>query len=490
MKVTRVLIVVLCLLSTFSLASGATITVNPSGGADYTTLTAAITAAVDGDKIFFTSASYNFSNESNGTARFIVSEELSIDFGNANLDVNGPIPDFEIRSNNVNFSNFILRGHGEMAFYVDGAGSDWVNCNTQYENITIENGTIDSVNIQISGVTHGIIRNITFQNLGQAIKTFNSCDIQATGNRFINTTKYDINDYTVHLGNFTTNTYNLGRVHSATGLDMTKFSGAPGGAPELAGSIGAFWNISATLSGSVATVTVGYSQSAVDSNSINESTLKLYHLNSSNAWEALPTEVDTVANLVHGNTTAFSAFGIAGDSTSSGGSASSSSVSSSASSHAPPSAPAPEVADLSKIYQFFKTNTIVVYGSEVDRPVAEVLARHFSPDSPLAVQTADKGAMPNRNYILVGGPVANRGVEELNGRLSLSFRRPVQGDKWSFSDGLENQAVGAIQILDNPNDPQYKVLVVAGLTRTGTQRATDLLTIPGQRMNGRYVMAN
>lgn len=479
------------------IASAATITVNQSGTGNYTNIPDAVANANDGDTIFLAAGTYNLTTSSNtsgagGTYAVKVSREIKIiGLGTVNVDLNSGTVGFEIAGNNINFSNFIVNGvdnpptSNQFAFYANGAGNQWDSCITQYQNITLDRVKVNTVKTFFSGVTNLTVINSNFTNSSEPIRGFNNCNVYVHDNSFNVSGRYDFNYYTTRNIVGTPNTWDLGSVAAAQNINISRLSAAPIGLPALAGTLGVYRNITATIVGTTAIVSIGYPQSAIDAAGVDESTLRLHHYNGT-AWEALNSTVDMVANIVTGNTTAFSAFGIAGSS-----SVGSISSSSSASSHAPPPAPTPELADLNKVYLFFKTNTIVLYGSEVDRPVAEALARHFSPDAPLPVRNVETVTVQsNRNYVLVGGPSANKAVGELNRQLPLPFRKPLQGDKWSFSDGMGDQEAGAIQILDNPNDPMYKVMVVAGLTREGTRRAMGILTLPEQRMNGRHVMLN
>jgi hypothetical protein len=486
-KIPFVLIFVFITLTTLNFVYGATITVNQSGGADYKNLTDALAAVSDGDRILLETDIYNWSNLSDeGSARFVVDKEISIDFGFSNGDVNGGIPVFEIRSSNVRLSNLNLTGNGELSVYVNGKGTGWVNCSTQYNNITVENFSVSGSGMEFVGVTNLNVRNNTYMNLGKAVRVYNSCNTTIVGNVFKNVTIYDINDYTVLNGDFGVNTFDLGRVHSAFNLNMAKFSGAPKGAPELSGSIGTFWNISATISGSIATVTVGYNQSAVDAASVNESTLRLYHLNASSMWEALPSEVDTFANLIHGNTTSFSVFGVAGETVSSEDSSppASGGAVNPANGHSPPSEEPPEAPELKNIRRFFKSNTIVVYGNEVDAPVAVALSRYFSPENNLPIEHISSfNKKLYRNVILVGGPVANSFVDVLNknGELPVRFGSKPNSLDWYFEGKRGKKA--SIQILPRSDYPYLKILVVAGVDRKGTWRAAQAI-IEGEDIAG------
>ncbi len=100
------------------------------------------------------------------------------------------------------------------------------------------------------------------------------------------------------------------------------------------------------------------------------------------------------------------------------------------------------------------------------------------------------------NLILVGGPVTNSLVREINPLLPVRFEQ--KNNLWYITggskeyNGYDNPGIGMLVITKNPYNPDKNVIIAAGLTRWGTKAATDLLAQEknDELLSGKVIIVN
>lgn len=84
------------------------------------------------------------------------------------------------------------------------------------------------------------------------------------------------------------------------------------------------------------------------------------------------------------------------------------------------------------------------------------------------------------NLVLIGGPVANSLVAEINHYLPIKFTK--SGSTWLLQGETnyemeQNSDIGVLEIIQNPWNKNKKIIVAAGLTREGTKAAASFLSL-------------
>ena len=98
----------------------------------------------------------------------------------------------------------------------------------------------------------------------------------------------------------------------------------------------------------------------------------------------------------------------------------------------------------------------------------------------------DVNLKESKNLILVGGPVTNLLVSKLNEFLPTSFsdKKP-----WGIKTKLQSyteESVGLIARIPNPYNPEYHILILAGIRFIGTKAAVFALTKHTKEVIHRY----
>jgi len=127
--------------------------------------------------------------------------------------------------------------------------------------------------------------------------------------------------------------------------------------------------------------------------------------------------------------------------------------------------------------------TLIIYGAKAaqeDKEAANLISERLGG---LGVETqiledsrVVSEQLVENNLVLVGGPAANKITKQLNPSLDAPFSK--YGPNWLISDGTttyQDVDIGLINILPNPYNPRKAVIVVAGITRSGTQAAAKIL---------------
>jgi len=281
-------------------------------------------------------------------------------------------------------------------------------------------------------------------------------------------------------------------VNGVKSLDIRRFN-ATAGLPSLDLTID-LYNLTGTIEGNQSCVRFYYDEAVNNQLSllgITEANITLYYLNeSTNEWEPINATVNTSVNYVEACLTHFSTYALG--------------YIAPASQREPAPTPQPVTTGgggggggswtppkpyLSLYPKHFKYITYIVYGENAsyeDKKVALKIAeflglsdRYVKKDSELKSYDRDK------NLILVGGMVANAIVKELNDEGLLTYRyKNIDGAMlWGYSHNgttYDNQGAYVIEVLKNPYTSYRSrfIMVVAGLTREGTQKAGELLTDP------------
>ena len=99
--------------------------------------------------------------------------------------------------------------------------------------------------------------------------------------------------------------------------------------------------------------------------------------------------------------------------------------------------------------------------------VAAFLARMGTTPWPLVYEDVEVKDLSG-NLILLGGPVVNTLSARFNERFPVKFRdRAIVSPKKEYTEDW----VGFVAIADNPEDPEAKLMMIAGRTRAGTRAA-------------------
>lgn len=83
-----------------------------------------------------------------------------------------------------------------------------------------------------------------------------------------------------------------------------------------------------------------------------------------------------------------------------------------------------------------------------------------------------------KNLILVGGPVTNQLVSQINNKLPVNF---AEGKNWGIRSSktkkkFTDETTGLIARIENPFNDKYMIIVVAGISASGTKSAVLALT--------------
>jgi len=93
-----------------------------------------------------------------------------------------------------------------------------------------------------------------------------------------------------------------------------------------------------------------------------------------------------------------------------------------------------------------------------------------------------------KNLILVGGPVTNLVVSQINDHLPIKFRN---NGTWDIFDEVKNKSFsedssGIVAKIPNPYNPSLKILLFAGIRFIGTKSAVIALTNNNKELLSRY----
>ncbi|MDI6655761.1 MAG: hypothetical protein QME59_07785 [Candidatus Hydrothermarchaeota archaeon] len=88
--------------------------------------------------------------------------------------------------------------------------------------------------------------------------------------------------------------------------------------------------------------------------------------------------------------------------------------------------------------------------------------------------------LKHKNMVLVGGAYANDLTASVNQNLSYQFKNLDQSTTWGFVNAtvIKERDKATIELIESPfTYPTYqrRILIAAGLTRIGTQKAVDYL---------------
>ncbi len=106
--------------------------------------------------------------------------------------------------------------------------------------------------------------------------------------------------------------------------------------------------------------------------------------------------------------------------------------------------------------------------------IKEFLWNDLAVKSEIIMDTDVNEKILKKNLILVGGPAVNSLSSRINNRIYPRFIKI--DDSWSIDgkEGIETGwNTGLISMVDNPNNPNNKFLVIAGTDRGGTIKAKD-----------------
>lgn len=90
------------------------------------------------------------------------------------------------------------------------------------------------------------------------------------------------------------------------------------------------------------------------------------------------------------------------------------------------------------------------------------------------------------NLIIVGGPVTNLLCSKLNDFLPAKFSDQKPWGIITNKDTYTDDAVGMIARIQNPYNPEYKILIIAGIRFTGTKSAVMALTRHTKQVLARF----
>lgn len=90
------------------------------------------------------------------------------------------------------------------------------------------------------------------------------------------------------------------------------------------------------------------------------------------------------------------------------------------------------------------------------------------------------------NLIIVGGPVTNLLCAKLNDFLPAKFSDEKPWGIITKKDTYTDENIGLIAKIQNPYNPEYKILIIAGIRFTGTKAAVMALTRHTKQVLTRY----
>lgn len=90
------------------------------------------------------------------------------------------------------------------------------------------------------------------------------------------------------------------------------------------------------------------------------------------------------------------------------------------------------------------------------------------------------------NLIIVGGPVTNLLCAKLNDFLPAKFSDEKPWGIITKKDTYTDENIGLIAKIPNPYNPEYKILVIAGIRFTGTKAAVMALTRHTKQVLSRF----